>query len=77
LQSIHWLVLGEGQPWRFRVRVGPLPAPTKMNGSKGHCPWRGSKGQRPLVGGRGETPSLPTQCAPVALFAGRGRLRQP
>ena len=34
----------------------PSRSPTKMNGSKGHCPWRGSKGQRPLVGVPGVKP---------------------
>ena len=59
LQSVHWLFRGEGRPGPCAVTDGALPGTTKMNGSKGHCPWRGPGGNA-SGGARGNAPLLPS-----------------
>ena len=56
--SIGW-VHGRGPTVALQGHVSALSHhPTKMNGSKGHCPWRRSRRQSLLVGFRGEAPAL-------------------
>jgi hypothetical protein len=66
LQSVHWLGEWERADTDLDTSRSALShSPTKMNGSKGHCPWRRSK-RRCLIGARLRPPGPPW---PVIAFA--------